>query len=56
MWQFYFSLTKQINFYHEMYHSIIINYAGVSLRLGAGGYLDLAPGQSLCKALKIFKK
>ena len=28
---------------------------GVSLRFGAGGHLDLAPGQSLCKALKILK-
>ena len=27
----------------------------VSLRFGAGGHLDLAPRQSLCKALKIFK-
>ena len=26
--------------------------AKVSLRFGAGGYLDLAPGQSLSKALK----
>ena len=29
--------------------------AGVSLRFGAGGHLDLAPGQSLCKALKMLK-
>ena len=28
---------------------------GVSLRFGAGGYLDLAPGQSLGKAFKILK-
>ena len=28
--------------------------SGVSL-FGAGGHLDLAPGQSLCKALKILK-
>ena len=28
---------------------------GVALRLGAGGHLDLAPGQNLCKALKILK-
>ena len=29
--------------------------AGVWLWFGAGGHLDLAPGQSLCKALKILK-
>mgnify|MGYP001794257066 CR=1 FL=1 len=28
---------------------------GVSLRFGAWGHLDLAPGQSLCKALKVLK-
>ena len=28
---------------------------GVSLRLGAGGHLDLVRRQSLCKALKILK-
>ena len=27
--------------------------SGVLLRFGAGGHLELAPGQSLCKALKI---
>ena len=26
-------------------------YQGVLLRFGAGGQLDLAPGQSLCRAL-----
>ena len=30
-------------------------YIGVSLRFGEGGHLDLASGQSLCKALKILK-
>ena len=29
--------------------------SGVSLRLRAEGHLDLAPRQSLCKALKILK-
>ena len=29
--------------------------AGVSLRFGAGGQLDLAPRQSLCKALRILQ-
>ena len=33
--------------------SICFQNSGVSLRFGAGGHLDLAPGQSLCKALKI---
>ena len=28
---------------------------GVSLRFGAGGHLDLAPGQNFYKALKILK-
>ena len=34
---------------------IFAQSAGVPLRFGAGGHLDLAPGQSLCKALKILK-
>ena len=33
----------------------ITGKAWISLRLGAEGHLDLAPGQSLCKALKILK-
>ena len=35
--------------------AVCFSCSGFSLRFGAGGHLDLAPGQSLCKALKILK-